>query len=330
MKHFFSLFFLSLGFSALIAQEIPKNPLIEHFTNTFCSVCASRNPAFYNTIDNAPNAVHIAFHPSSPYPTCPLNQHNMTENDARTNFYGIFGGTPRVVLNGNVIPAANPLLSAMDLELASNETTPFDIQIEQFLVGTDSMYAEIRISTVAPTPITSAGLVVAVNEKELQFAAQNGENMHYDVFRKFLENGAIGLPSNGNEITLSYGTRLDAEWNASEITTTAFLQENSNNVLQAKQSDKLNVPATSISEVINVDEAIFPNPAKNFITIDNSSGQLSRVEIYNIIGSQVASIDLNSEQSVKLNVSDFERGSYIVRISDITQKLYTRKLVLIN
>ena len=70
----------------------------------------------------------------------------MTENDARTNFYGIFGGTPRVVLNGNVIPAGNPLLSAVDLELASNETTPFDIAIEQFLVGSDSMYAEITIS----------------------------------------------------------------------------------------------------------------------------------------------------------------------------------------
>ena len=144
-----------LFLSFVSAQEVSKNILVEHFTNTFCGICASRNPTLYNTLDSYGKVVHVAYHPSSPFPTCPLNQHNMAENDSRTNYYGIYGGTPRVVMNGTVIPASTTLLSSNALDGQNNETTPFDVSAEQFQVGSDSMYTEITLSTVAATSISS-------------------------------------------------------------------------------------------------------------------------------------------------------------------------------
>jgi hypothetical protein len=50
--------------------------------------------------------MHMAVHPSRPYASCVLSQHNPTENDDRAKYYGIFGGTPRVVVQGEAKPVS--------------------------------------------------------------------------------------------------------------------------------------------------------------------------------------------------------------------------------
>lgn len=313
--------------SFVSAQEVSKNILVEHFTNTVCGICASRNPTFYNTINSYNKVVHVAFHPSSPYPTCPLNQHNLSENDARTNFYNIYGGTPRVVVNGTVIPASTSLITNATLDAQNNATTPFDITVEQYQVGNDSMYTEIVISTVAATTVTDANLVVLLSEKELNFAAQNGENVHYDVFRKFLNNTTITLPTNGSSATYTFGSVIDQEWTPTEITTTVILQESDKNVLQSKQSDKLDF-TTGISLTEILEEVLYPNPVKDFLFINNEAQLVNKIEIYSIIGSLIEKVEVEDRKTVKLAVGDYEEGSYIVRVYDNDNNAYTRKIVI--
>jgi hypothetical protein len=113
-KSLFILFLSALSFTKIQAQAVPQTAIVNHFTNSRCGVCANRNPGFYTNLRQQTNTLHIAFHPSSPYSTCVFSIENPSENDDRTNFYGIYGGTPRLVINGNVIPAAqNYALSAM-------------------------------------------------------------------------------------------------------------------------------------------------------------------------------------------------------------------------
>ena len=90
-------------YSQTLLSQVPKKTIVEHFTNTKCSICASRNPGFYTNLNNQPGVLHLAIHPSSPYNGCQLYQQNSSENDARTNYYGVYGGTPRLVINGSVI-----------------------------------------------------------------------------------------------------------------------------------------------------------------------------------------------------------------------------------
>jgi hypothetical protein len=322
------LFLLILISSTLLsAQEVQKQILVEHFTNTYCSVCASRNPSFYNIIATYPEVVHIAYHPSSPYAGCPLNQHNIVENDERANFYQVYGSTPKAVLNGTVLPAIVSLVNFTQMNAAQAETTPFQIDIVQFQASSDSMYAQVTLSTVAPTGLSSANLIVLINEKALNFNAVNGENVHYDVFRKYLSNASISLPTNGNELVFTFGTKMDAEWTPSEVTTTVILQESSKHVLQSKQSAKLDF-STGISSIQTVNDAIYPNPAKNILTINNESQQIRRIELYNIIGSLMSNVDMLDKKQIKLPISNFERGSYILRIYDKDNQVFTQKVVL--
>ncbi len=71
---FYLLGLVMLAFNISNAQN--QSVLVEHFTNTLCSICASRNPGFYQNLQSQQDVLHIAYHPSSPYAACVLNKQN--------------------------------------------------------------------------------------------------------------------------------------------------------------------------------------------------------------------------------------------------------------
>ena len=103
MKNSFACLVALLVFNLSSKAQVPKKVIVEHFTNTVCSVCASKNPGFYTNLKNQQGVIHLAVHPSSPYTSCILSKHNVSENDARTNYYGVYGATPRLAIQGVVI-----------------------------------------------------------------------------------------------------------------------------------------------------------------------------------------------------------------------------------
>ena len=149
MKHKSGLLLIILLISQLVYSQTLKKIMVEHFTNTNCSVCASRNPGFYTNFDTQSNAIHLAVHPSSPYPACLLSQQNQPENDQRTNYYGVYGGTPRLVINGDVISTSVNYSSASIFTPYLSQTSPASIRIEQQKFGTDSIVSTVIIKTTA-------------------------------------------------------------------------------------------------------------------------------------------------------------------------------------
>ncbi len=105
MKKNFTLILLLLISIMTINAQVAKKVVVEHFTNTKCGICSSRNPGFYKNLKNFPDVLHLSIHPSSPYAACKLSQQNNPDNDDRTKYYNVYGGTPRLVIQGKVISA---------------------------------------------------------------------------------------------------------------------------------------------------------------------------------------------------------------------------------
>ena len=84
--------------------------------------------------------------------------------------------------------------------------------------------------------------------------------------------------------------------------------------------------ALSVHNVIDHSTNIYPNPAKNNITITNSNFVINSVELYNISGQKVRSEIVNSMQ-INLNVSGLERGIYIMNIKSNDTSI-KRKVVI--
>jgi hypothetical protein len=85
---------------------------------------------------------------------------------------------------------------------------------------------------------------------------------------------------------------------------------------------------TSSSLKKNLNEStlrIFPNPAINKITIYAEGKANSEVEIYSSLGQLVKSTKLNQDGSITIEVSEFQKGIYLVRVRELTTKILITK-----
>jgi N-acetylneuraminic acid mutarotase len=87
------------------------------------------------------------------------------------------------------------------------------------------------------------------------------------------------------------------------------------------------------SDVLSINESIkdesvliFPNPAKNKITVTLKNAQLKSVKIYNYLGQEVLFIESNNSE---INISNIlEAGIYILHICTENNNNLTRKLII--
>ncbi|MBI3519500.1 MAG: T9SS type A sorting domain-containing protein, partial [Bacteroidetes bacterium] len=87
------------------------------------------------------------------------------------------------------------------------------------------------------------------------------------------------------------------------------------------------VGVRELKQELNNDLFIYPNPASNYLNVQYKSSSKYNIEIYNIIGQQVFEKQNINSNFIKLDISNFAKGSYIVKIND-NGKLTTQKLII--
>ncbi len=335
MKINFTLTGITFLLSCQLAfSQVAKKIVVEHFTNTNCSVCASRNPGFYTNLSSQAGVLHLAVHPSAPYSSCLLYQQNSTANDARTNYYGIYGGTPRLVINGVVISSSADYSSSSIFTPYQSLTSPASIRIVQQKFGTDSIKATVIIKTEAPHALGDLSLFVALAEDTVFYTGTNGEDQHYDVFRKSLSSttgSSVTLPASvGDSIMLTFSSPSDSIWNFSRIYTLAILQETSSkNLVQAEAvSPSGDVAATGINENIKqITASIFPNPVDNLFTIQLGESSDAIITLTDIDGKLIMQ-QAGSQSQFQFDISSLPKATYLLNIKtekgEFSQKIIKR------
>lgn len=305
----------------LVLSQVPQKVVVEHFTNTVCSVCASRNPGFYTNLTTQIGVLHLAVHPSAPYASCTLNKHNTSENDARTNYYGVYGSTPRLVIQGTVISSSANYSSSAIFTPYASQTSPASIKIIQAKYGNDSIRSTIIIKTEATHTLGNLKLFVALAEDTIFYTSPNGETKHYDVFRKSLTGTsgiAITLPATvGDSVIFSQSSSVNTAWNFSRIYTLAILQEDvSKSVVQAEAvSASSNSIVTGINNPISAfDVNVFPNPVNEQLHINLNSPLKSNAQLYDINGRLVVSESFQNQ--IDINLVSLSKGQYLLVIEN--------------
>ena len=60
--------------------------------------------------------------------------------------------------------------------------------------------------------------------------------------------------------------------------------------------------------------SIFPNPATEFITIEDSENVVARVTFYNVLGKEIATYEANDRKT--FDMMSFQNGIYLVQLKD--------------
>lgn len=319
-----------LAFTLSLSAQVPQKVVVEHFTNTLCSVCASRNPGFNSNLNNQSGVIRLSVHPSSPYSACLLNQHNVADNDGRTNFYGIYGSTPRLVIQGTNIPTSANYSASSLFTPYIGQTSPASIRINQTRFGNDSIRAEIIIKTEAAHNLGNLALFVALAEDTVFYNAPNGEIRHYNVLRKALttvSGVSLSLPANvGDSVVFTFSSPNNPAWNFMRINTFAILQEAGNKaVVQAEYYPSQNTSPNAVEEahapafsvfstglLLVVRDELFTLPRT--LTLFDASG---RIVLQQLLVQSYSETDLSA----------LAEGIYYYSISSQTQILQTGKVL---
>lgn len=326
IRHHFTLVLLCF---VLYTQAQNKVILQEHFTNTLCSICASRNPGLYTNLRTQQDVLHVSYYPSSPYPACVLNQHNKAENDARTNFYGVYGSTPRIVLNGVVQSSSTNYASADIFTPFKSIAVDISISIYQTLEG-DLIKSKVWVKRLTNKIYSNLKLQVMYVEDTLFYNSPNGETQHYDVFRKSA-NGIQGmdltLPSDiGDSISVLSQTSLNSTWNKNRIYTLAFVQNGiDKTILNATKSTTNKLTSTGLKTLLDLGIKIDPNPATSFLYVEIPNNENANVSLINILGELVLYEQLNYTKNIE--ISNLNKGLYFLVIENSRGKA-TQKIII--
>ena len=326
-------FFFPFAFFVLLGQLAAQAPvkryvMIEHFTNSRCGICASRNPAFFNTINAQSDQVHhLSIHPSVPYPQCVFHQANTTENNALAANYNI-AGTPRVALNGNLLPAGNPLLPLASFNAALGQTSPLSVKV----IETSGMSRTVMVELTAMTALPAGNyrLFVAVAEKTINQLTPNGESVHHNVFRQMLNtvNGQTINLMPGQTQTFSFNYNVAANWNADEIYTLAWVRNMDNKEI-------LN-SGTRFDQTIGVFDPVsarplrlYPNPAKEAVWVQlPADDPIHTIEVFDPSGRMVRMLRLDTmTELLEIRLEDLIPGLYFARASGAAAAYTARFLI---
>ena len=76
------------------------------------------------------------------------------------------------------------------------------------------------------------------------------------------------------------------------------------------------------SEIITMNQmVVFPNPARDRITISIRNNDVKYANIYNLTGQNIAKVILNKNGAGYFDFSDYKAGLYIIRAERETQKV---------
>jgi hypothetical protein len=318
-----------LAASVAHAQDSAKKyVLIEHFTNSNCSNCGSKNPAFYNLIDQYPADIHhISIHPPIPYSSCALYQANTTENSGRSNYYGIFG-TPSLVINGESQPLSTPLLTALTLQNYLGQTSPVRVQVSETFNG-NTRNVNVKVHSLDVVPGSTYKLYVAAVEKTLNYQGTNSETVHHDVFRDMVTdiNGLDFTPATvGQFAEFNFSYTLNANWNANEMYTLAWVQRPSNKEV-LNSGTRFDPVVSASGEPATQSIRIQPNPVTEVASAWIGDDVARQVEVFAGNGQRV-SFDVESAQEgmVSIPAAELRPGIYYVKISG-EKGVYVAKMV---
>jgi len=325
----FSVVVFLFGYDAY--AQVAKNIIVEHFTNTWCSICSNRNPGFYENLNKQTGVLHISYHPSRPYPGCELHKHNPIENDGRADYYGVYG-TPRLIIQGTVVSGVTDYSNKAIFESHQEQTSPVSITIEQFKPNESLIDVKITITNEIDHTLVAIKMFAGIAEQLVQFNARNGEKEHFDVFRKAytdIEGELIRLnKEQGATKEFNYQLPLNEAWVLEELYSFVILQEEeSKAVVQAEVSKagEFTFPV-SINEIENNAIHIFPNPVNDVLHVVLSTQESGFLKIYDCTSKLRIHTTFNEYE--KVDMHSLNKGLYFIEIEQ--QGKYFQHKILKN
>src|SRR5690606_25975884 len=140
----------------------------------------------------------VSFYPGTPYNSCIFYQANVAENTTRFQHYtGDVFGTPTVAINGTDFRSPVQVTTTV-LDNITGGTSWLHVEVDE--TTGSSRDVTIGLTDHIGGSMASGRLFAVIVERQVMYAAPNGETVHHNVFRRFL------TPATGETVSLMTGS----------------------------------------------------------------------------------------------------------------------------
>ena len=218
---------------------LTRGILVEHFSNTGCIPCVEADSLIEKILHETGeiNGISLGYHPNFPAPNDPMYLLSPSGNNARVQYYGVFGA-PTIYVDGVIGFGSVNLETRMNDALSQRSaiSPPAILEIFDFSILGGNISGKVRIETVEN--IDNAVLQIALIEREVNYSSPpgiNGQDFFFDVFRNF-QPDANGTPitlaqSEKSFVPFQFDANLIIDTNQAQVV--VFLQNASKEVLQS-------------------------------------------------------------------------------------------------
>ncbi|MBL7712168.1 MAG: hypothetical protein JNL13_06885, partial [Chitinophagaceae bacterium] len=232
--------------------------------------------------------------------------------------WGVYGATPRLVINGDVIPAAADYSSAALYTPYLGLSSPLGIRVDQSN-SHDSIHVTVILKKYAATPAEGA-LFVGLAEDSVFVNGGNGETEHYNVLRRSLS-GAEGIGVSldfpaGDSVVLEFSGRKASFWDPDRMFAIALLSgKDDGKLIQSATSSPLrttSVPVLPAEKSFTVG----PNPAADWLMIHTVEKDPVAYKVYSRAGALVLQGSFSGQAAI--DMKGLPGGQYLLYLSATT------------
>ncbi|MCB0685273.1 MAG: Omp28-related outer membrane protein [Saprospiraceae bacterium] len=298
----------------LTEAQFEKKILVEWFTNTYCGICASKNPGLQEVYKSFTGGLHrMTIHPDVPYPQCSLHNFNKEDNLARESYYNI-GGTPSLFLNGQSTSTSSALAFGDAIGAKLGQTSSISVEVDEV------SSSQVRITIESSADLSGEyRLFVALLEKHLAFDAPNGESEHFDVLRDFVSSAdgdPVNIPAAGESMNVSYSFFVPDGVDPDEAYILAFVQNYSTKEIlnSGTKFDEISTSTVDASDIAEL--TTFPNPATDQLHVGvGKDFDIHKMEIFSQNGQLMKSVSLTTpEKEASVGISALSSGTYLLHV----------------
>lgn len=309
---------LTKSFSVLYLNAQRTLVVCEEGTGTWCGYCPGAAMGLDELVENNWPVAVIAYHNGDDYET--------EEGIERLSFYEV-AGYPTVIFDGVESIAGGSSSESMYesyLPVVQDRLSiPAAASIEFYAMSIIENTLSVTVFIESGSPISGDNIVLqaVLTESHIPESWQGQDELNF-VERTMLQG------STGASIDLSDQTEwviinldLNPAWIKTNSELVVFVQNlDTKEIYNGNKVDLITVSIKENEKWIG----IYPNPARDFITISNCGD--AEVNIYTVQGQKVLTKNI-SGQSAKLDVSKLKSGMHVLEII-IDGKRYTEKILI--
>ncbi len=296
--------------------------MVEIGTGTWCTYCPGAAMGADDLVTNGHNVAIVENHNGDSYA--------YTASNARNTYYGI-SGYPTAVFDGkNSVVGGNHSTSMYSTYLPIYNAqyaikTAFGITISGTHSG-DNYTMNFAVNKIAQTMASNLVLHVAVTQSHIMENWQG--QTHLEFVSRLMAPNENGTPLNfGAQTTLNIPITfaLNSAWGGvlanHDYEVIAWVQDLGTKEVYNAQKMDLDLIPVGINEIISNNINVYPNPASNYVMINNAEN--ANIQVYDVMGNKVLDIK-NISNEYKMDVSNLSQGSYMMKIMQNNQVITKR------